>query len=205
MNGYNVYKTFLGIKFHFIKKDFDYVAYGSIKAKNETFLKRKDRYFFEKVAKKYNKKEEIENLLISNFLQKNNLWIGDLLEHEAEEVYKKWCKRNESFDYVFEQDLEYICRYIENKQISFNEIFKTEGEYPIILKMVLRNEITPETYCLMDLILNFTNNFDKKINDITYSSISLKYKKYKSFLKHFQSDQYKTKILNVLKRNQVVA
>lgn len=204
MNGYNVYKTFLGIKFHFLKKDFDYASYGSIKAKNETFLKRKDRYFFERIAKKYNQ-EELENLFISNFLEKNNLWVGDLLEQQAEEVYKKWCKRNQSLEYVFEQDIEYICRYIENKNISFNDIFKTQGEYPLILKMALRNEITPETYCMLDLILNFTKNTDKIINDITYENISLKYKKYKSFLKTKEIQKYKIKIVEVLKRNKVCA
>ena len=58
--GFDAYKTYLAIKQHFTS-GYDYFKYnGKVKAKIESFLKRKDKFFFRKLQKRYDKDELVE-------------------------------------------------------------------------------------------------------------------------------------------------
>jgi len=182
MDPFSVYKTYLGIKSHFNSATYDYTLYGNVNAKHQTFLSRRDRYFFEKISKKY-KDDEIVNFFVANFLTNENIWVGDLLTSETESVYCDWRRRRESIEYIFEQDVERICENLENNNMKFDDMFKCQNGHPHIFKMLLQKQITPETYVILDNILNFIKNLDNKLNgDVAYSTMSKRYKKYKPFV-----------------------
>jgi hypothetical protein len=66
-----------------------------------------------------------------------------------------------------------------------------DGEYPILLQKLLHNEISLETICILNKILNFLPSWDKKINDtIHYPNVSRRIKKYTPFIQ-FESTKYK--------------
>ena len=68
MSAFDVYSIYLGVKTHFTSKKYDYFRYeGRTRTSEEKFNKRNDRYFFEKLSKKFTK-EEIEQYFVSNFL-----------------------------------------------------------------------------------------------------------------------------------------
>ena len=47
--GYDAYTLYLGIKLHFINKEYNFIKYnGKVKADIKSFLKRKDKYHFGK-------------------------------------------------------------------------------------------------------------------------------------------------------------
>jgi hypothetical protein len=203
MDAFTVYKTYLGIKSHFTSTSYDYTKYGNVKAKRSTFLNRKDKYFFERISKKY-RDDQIVNLFISNFLIDENVWIGDFLTTRLEEVYKEWCKRNESIEYNFEQDVETICNHLENNNQKFDDLFSCEGTHPEIFKLLMRKQINPETYVILDFILQFNKQFDRKLSeDAAYSNMSLKFKKYKSFLKIDDIKKYRKVLLDNINRYSV--
>ena len=53
MTGFEVYKTYLALKQHFTKTDYDYEKYrGKVRASEQSFEQRLDRYFFKKLAVK---------------------------------------------------------------------------------------------------------------------------------------------------------
>ena len=54
-----------------------------MRAGEESFLKRNDRFFFRKLSKKYDKEELIE-FYVSNFIISNN-WVGNLVSQESED------------------------------------------------------------------------------------------------------------------------
>jgi hypothetical protein len=203
MDAFTVYKTYLGVKSHFTSASYDYTKYGNVKAKHSTFLSRKDRYFFEKISKKY-RDDQIVNLFVSNFLVDENVWIGDFLTTRLEEVYKEWCKRNESIEYNYQQDVETICNYLENNNQKFDDLFSCEATHPEIFKLLMRKQINPETYVILDFILEFNKQFDRKLSeDAAYNSMSLKFKKYKCFLKINNIKQYKKVLLDNVNRYSV--
>ena len=58
MNSFEVYSTYVALKTHFSRKTYDYFKYnGTVKVSIEKYNKRPDKYFFEKIAKKYNKED----------------------------------------------------------------------------------------------------------------------------------------------------
>ena len=66
MEAWEAYQMYLGLKLHFTT-DYDYTRYGGkTSASKASFLKRRDRNYFAKVARKYNK--ETEDYFISNFV-----------------------------------------------------------------------------------------------------------------------------------------
>lgn len=195
MNGFDVYKTYLGIKSHFKNPTYDYSKYGNVKAKLDTFLARSDRYFFERIAKKYNKQEIVE-LFVANFLMNENVWIGDFLTSEQESVYVQWRKRQESIEYTFQQDVYKICDILENNNKKFDDLFRCDGGHPKIFCLVLQNEISPETYVILETLLKFNNDFDMKLkDDPAYNSMSLRYKKYAAFVDTNTKQKYYRKTL----------
>ena len=81
--GYDVYKVYLGVKLHFTTKTYDYIKYaGKVNATMDSFTKRKDRYFFHKLSVRYGK-DEILDYFVSNFLESNKKWIGNLLQNDS--------------------------------------------------------------------------------------------------------------------------
>ena len=60
MTPFDVYKTYLGLKNHFTKDKYDYHRYnGKTRASLQSFYKRKDRYWFEKMSRQKNDQEVV--------------------------------------------------------------------------------------------------------------------------------------------------
>ena len=57
--GADAYRTYLAIRNHF-KTDYDFFKYnGKMKVSNDSFLKRRDKFFFAKLERKYRKNEKL--------------------------------------------------------------------------------------------------------------------------------------------------
>lgn len=191
MDAFSVYKIYLGIKSHFNSATYDYTLYGGVNAKYQTFLNRRDRYFFEKISRKY-KDDQIVNFFVANFLSNENIWVGDLLTNETEDIYTDWCRRRESIEYIFQQEVDKLCETLENKNMKFDDMFRCENTHPYIFKALLQKQISPETYVIIDKILNFTTSFDVKLQqDPAYNNLSKRYKKYKPFVRIENTSDYK--------------
>ena len=61
---FDTYKTYLALKNHFTKDSYDYHKYqGKSRASLQSFYKRKDRYWFEKLSRQKEEKDVIDFLL----------------------------------------------------------------------------------------------------------------------------------------------
>jgi hypothetical protein len=180
MTGFECYTLFMGIKLHFTSS-YDFLKYNG-KIHNVTinsFDSRKDKYFFHKLSRVYPEKEIFIDFLVSNFLMKGRLWVGDLLTDEAKYIYRNRQKNIESLSYIFEND----CQKLFENEVNPNNTLKTCGEYPKLLIMTMRSEVTLETLCILNMILNFLPEWDKKITDtIQWPEYQKKIKKYSCFL-----------------------
>ena len=68
MTGFEVYKMYLALKQHFTKEKYDYHKYrGKVRASEDAFEQRHDRYFFKKLATKYSD-QEIVDYFVANFV-----------------------------------------------------------------------------------------------------------------------------------------
>jgi hypothetical protein len=95
---FDVYKSYLGLKNHFTKKTYDYHKYGGkSRASIQSFYKRRDRFFFEKLSRQKDDSEVVE-YFVANFVSCDDpqaLWIGQIMK-EGEENYSDWKRKNQS-------------------------------------------------------------------------------------------------------------
>jgi len=196
MTPFDVYKTYLALKNHFTKPKYDYFKYaGKSRASVESFNKRKDKYWFERLSRQKND-EEIKDFFLSNFVGVDNpsiLWIGELIR-EGESCYKEWTKRQQSLRYLFTQESEDLL-----SQGNLEEILDTSKQHPIILKKFLSGNISIETLTIWDKIFLFGNKFDQKLLDPVWEIVSLKIQKYSPFL-NIDIQDYKKTLRNIVER-----
>ena len=179
MMPFDTYKTYIALKNHFTQPNYDYQKYcGKIKASVQSFYKRKDRFWFEKLSRNKTDKE-IEDFFISNFVMASdptNLWIGNIIR-DGDRNYTEWQRKIQSLSYVFKEETENL--FLENK---FQEVFECKTGHPKILKSFLSGKISLETLVICDRIFLFGKNFDKKLKDPIWEIVGLKMKKYSPFL-----------------------
>ena len=188
--GFKTYKLYLSIRNHFTTS-YDYFKYnGKVNAKEDSFLKRKDKFFFTKLERKYDK-EQLKDLFVSNFADGEDFWIGNILTMKAEEVYKSWKKRQDSLSYIFEQDLKFLKDYYKDRDLDFESLFVMEDGHPILLQCVLRNDIYVETMVIIDRVLNYTRRWNKILNDPVWTEFKKRMEKYSPFV-NFDSTKGKT-------------
>ena len=187
MMPFDAYKCYLSMKNHFTKDKYDYHKYcGKSRATVQSFYKRKDRFWFEKLAR--NKKDkEVEEFFISNFItctDPSKLWIGEMIR-EGEDRYTDWKKRTQSLSYIFKEEVENI---FDSKDID--KVFVSKKGHPLILKSYLSGDTSIETMVILDKIFGFRQEFDKNIQDPVWETVSLRMRKYSPFL-HIDVFRYK--------------
>ncbi len=176
---FETYQTYLSMKSHFTNKRYDFFKYGGkSKATMASFNKRKDKYWFEKTSRKYSD-QQITDFLLANFITTDapqNLWIGEII-NSGEKNYENWMKRQQSLTYLFKEQ---STELLSEKKLE--EVFNCSRGHPLILKKYLGGEISLETLVIFEKIFSFGEKFDKVLDDPVWESVSLKIKKYKSFL-----------------------
>ena len=159
---YEVYQKYLSLKQHFNKKDYDYFKFqGRVRANESSFEKRKDKHHFIRLSKIY-KDEELTKFFVSNFVVTKDLWVGNATSAEGRQNYIAWKAKIQSLPYVFENEVE--AMFDENE--TFNDIFNVEdGQHPPIVRHVFGNEVSLETFVVLDSILNFSSKFNENIEE----------------------------------------
>jgi len=153
VNGYTAYQIYLSLKLHFTNDSYDATKYGfKTSSKESTFSRRKDRFFFERIGRKYKETDVVIDYFTANFLV-GVKWIGDM----REENYSKYEKRMQSLSYEFEKDL----RTLSEQCDSFDQICTTT----IPLDCLLADEISAETIAIIDLLVNNLKRLKKDISD----------------------------------------
>ncbi len=187
MNGYDLYCTYQAIKLHFTSESYNFFHYdGKTRVSIDAFQKRRDKFLFHRLARKY-RDDEMVPFLVANFVHSDDNWTKSLLEDEAEETYKDWKRTTDSMSKIYVEDLQKIAT-----KETFNDLFKVEdGQFPKLLVAFLQKDVTIETMVILNNIFDFIRIWDKKISDdIIYPKVSRKIRKYGAFLA-VNVDKYK--------------
>ena len=179
MSPFETYQTYLSMKSHFTNSKYDFFKYGGkSRATVTSFNKRKDKYWFEKSSRKYSDKE-IVDFILANFVAADNvqnLWIGEII-NSGERTYADWMRRQQSLTYLFKEQSTEL--FSENE---LETVFNCSKGHPIVLKRFLSGKLSPETFVIYDKIFSIVKDFDKKLLDPVWETVSLKIKKYNPFL-----------------------
>ena len=188
MTGYEAFCLFHSLKLHFNSDSYDYFRYnGKTNTSIDAFENRKDKYHFYKLSRRFSNAEQGRDFIVANLVHDSNVWIGHLLTEESDIQYRKRQKVIQSLTYTFTNEIESLMR-----QESPNDLLMIhDGQHPALLTKLLQNDISVETVCIMNSIMNFVRMWDKKIADtIHYPRISRTIKKYTPFI-NFEPTKYK--------------
>jgi len=174
MNEFDACQLYMALKLHFTTK-YDYFKYnGKTKLTVPQFNKRKDKYQFVRLARKYSHDEFLEYCCAN--LIRGKQWIGDFsrdnwLEHK---------RVIQSLEYNYKNDLEKLLTNGEKFDILFE---CGQGSHPRLLKQYLGKKISLETMVILEKILQYKRHWDKAIKE-TYilQDISKRLDKYAPFV-----------------------
>lgn len=196
MTGYEVYQIYIAVKFHF-GGQFDYFKYnGQVKTKHESYLKRRDKVFFEKVGKKVYDKA-IVAFMVANFAEDSEMWIGEFIDDfdMANDRYLKWRIRLNQLYQNYENDLDNIISFCDEKGLAIQDLFVyNPSKHPIIFRFMMEEIIDKETFILLDHVIGFIKPLTKKYgDDLIWTKQINRINKYAPFIRF---DSKRVKVLS---------
>lgn len=178
MSAFECYKEYLALKNHFSKPGYDYFKYnGKSSAKAVTFDGRKDKLWFQKLAKH----PDVHNFLVANFAKNEKAWIKELAYSEdAEKIYKDWLRRNQSLTYTFKDELNRL-----SSNFNDNFLIGKKEQHPLLLRRYLGGDVSLETICILLDLSKAKRYWDKKMEyDLIYQEVKMKIEKYTPFVRY---------------------
>jgi hypothetical protein len=191
MTPYECYLTYLSLKQHFTVQSYDYFRYhGKVRAKRETFEKRRDRFFFDKLSRQ----SDPQSIIIANLLA-DVTYINDMISSEGlarATKYKGWLA---ALSRNFIEELK-----VATSNCSFNDLlkFNDDSQYPPLLSGLMSKQISIQTVIILDSLVHFLDNWDNHLkDDYLWPEYKLKIEKYRPFLV-FDKGKIKTITVDLL-------
>lgn len=138
---FHVYQLYLATKMHFdIKNPYDFFKYGGkTTVKEASFHKRRDKYFFGRLAKNFTP-DQCTRIFANEFYKKSNVWIGKIVGDESlDEIDGRFGR------------IEYTTREVIDDLFLTSETFheKVVETPPGICDDIMTGEIPPESAILL--------------------------------------------------------
>lgn len=155
MTPFDAYKLFHALKLHFTSDSYDYFKYsGAVNASVTKFEVRKDKYHFYKLSKK----KDLDMYLVSSFMKKPDLWVGDLFSEEYKSAFADMQKRIQSLEYNFKTEMSEFDSLDEALTVK-------DGEWPKIVFAYKRKAVSPETMVIIRRVVKCFDYWDAQIDD----------------------------------------
>ena len=187
---FRAWKTYHGMYLHFTGS-YDYFKYfgnapwGTIASMEKYFAKFEHRTgfswqrgFFASLGKKMTKEHDLIYYYLSQLTRGKN-YPSEFLD----DYYDEYRIKMESFSLHFQRNVKVIVEYLNEYDLQFNDLFECDGiNHPPILKLLLGEDISLETFTVMDVCLDFTRRIDKKLIDPIWRDQKTLCYNYKPFL-----------------------
>ena len=192
MEPIDVYLMYCAMKAHFGKNDYDFITYnGKSRVSRNSFYKRKDRYFFVKLSRKYKESDDIKNYLVSNFIVEQRGYVANFNDKN----YETWKDKRNNFYNIFTEE---ILQFVNN----FNPIFEAKkNEHPLLLKEYLGKRVSIETLIVLEELVDFTKSWNRiMLEDYIWYDIKKLMKNYKRFLT-IDKNRYRIQLLKLIEES----
>jgi hypothetical protein len=148
----------MAIKLHFSEGTYDAFKFNfkGPRLKESTFQARRDRYFFEKLARRYVKKKTVIEFFLANILAGQE-WVGNM----TDEAYVVWTAKMQRLKYIFKEDMSVCASGVEN----FDALFNPQGGQIPLYSLHMSGQVSLETLCILDILCNYSQRVVKKVTD----------------------------------------
>jgi hypothetical protein len=170
---FEAYTLYLSIKRHFTSTYNAFQYNFKINASAKAFDDRKDRFFFQKLAKH----EDPKGLLVACMLDNPKAWIREIAYSErCAELYAAHTKKLQALTHLFKQDLKKIGN-------PFTSVDSSQGEHPYIMTLYMTGDIMFETLVIVTMLMENLDRLDRMMDgDPVWEEMSFKIRKYAPFL-----------------------
>jgi hypothetical protein len=141
--------------------------------KQSSFLARKDRFFYEKIARNYSKRGDCIGFFTANILAGKG-WIGDM----SPEVYLLWQSKLQALQYNFKNELGACAT------TPFDSLFESGDGFPQIYTRYANGTLSFESVTILDLLCDYSSRLGKTSSDPLgiLSEFLHKVKRYRPFV-----------------------
>lgn len=154
MNGYQAYQIYNALRLHYTSETYNAYTYNfKTNVSINSFEKRRDKYFFHRLAKKHSI-DSIKDFYHANFIEGKS-WIGDM----EEKCYNERQSRLESLTYRFKNDINKLSDY------DFDELCTCKEGQNELLNRLEQGDVNIETVAIIDKLVNFINPLLPLLND----------------------------------------
>ena len=205
---FKAWKTYHGMYLHFTTT-YDYFKYygnaswGTVASMEKYFAKFEhqtgfswQRGFFTALGKKYVEELDLIYYYLSQ-MTRGKMYPTEFLD----EYFDDYKNKMVSFSLHLQRNMKVVVEYMKEYNLEFNELFVGPGiNHPPILKLLLGEDISLETFTVLDIILGFTKILDNKLVDPIWRDQKTLCYNYKPFLE-VNVDSKRKLIRDVLNEN----
>ena len=205
---FKAWKTYHGMYLHFTTT-YDYFKYygnaswGTVASMEKYFAKFEhqtgfswQRGFFTALGKKYVEELDLIYYYLSQ-MTRGKMYPTEFLD----EYFDDYKNKMDSFSLHPQRNMKVVVEYMKEYNLEFNELFVGPGiNHPPILKLLLGEDISLETFTVLDIILGFTKILDNKLVDPIWRDQKTLCYNYKPFLE-VNVDSKRKLIRDVLNEN----
>jgi hypothetical protein len=174
MNGYQAFQLYLALKQHFSTPSYDFIKYnGKVRTSPASYDKRKDKYFFEKLAKVRDPQQRIVSCLISDIT-----WIRDMISQDGEKAELQYTKTLQGISHAYKTDLNTLRTPLDILlRVAPNSM------YPPLLSAYINESVSIQTMLVLDQLVGYLDHWNQLLkDDLMWPDIFMKISKYKPFL-----------------------
>lgn len=154
INGFQAYQIYNALRLHYSNENYNAYQYNfKSNVSINSFEKRKDKWFFHRLAKKHTI-DSIKDFYHANFIE-GRRWIGEM----EEKYYNERQSRLDSLTYRFKSDINKLSDY------GFNELCTCREGQNELLNRLDRGDINIETVAIIDKLVNFIKPLLPLLND----------------------------------------
>lgn len=187
MNGFEACKIMLALKLHFTTKSYDFSKYnGEVSLTVDGYKTRKDKYFCEKLARKYPSRERLIDFASTVYAKVSHpkkLWTTDFFKKENIDLYDSSIAWTDAYEYHFEQELITIIEAGIDNSNDINWALSIKNIPPII-NMFFKGTISLEWLCMFDSLTNLAEdwqNYSHIKDDIFFEEFSTRIIRFRPF------------------------
>ena len=198
MNGHKAYSIYSSVKLHFTQESYDAFRYNfKTNIKASTFERRKDRYFFEKIARRYPNEDDLKLFFVDNIVS-DKVWIGDMDDtiHEKRNAYRQ------ALNYNFEKEIKIIREEAYKYNLDFDGVCKTNSNKTdnLLLNLYMSQKISADTFVIIDHLVSFIKSLRSELKDplgIVESTLLIlsKYQKFSIPLMAVNENKYRKRLI----------
>lgn len=186
--GYKAFRFYLAVKLHATTDSYDIFRYNAaVSAKEDSYLKRNDKYWFAKIGKQYTSDTDLMNFFVANWIEGGELnWVGKLTDVQAQQHFKAWMKRQESLTYTFKKDMEQLLEEYERPNVLTKSI---DGRMPPLLMELQHGSISIESVVILDALTGCLEYMTKQMvhDEYVFPKVAQKIRKYAPFVTYDRS------------------